>query len=90
MAGVTATEASKIRERDDDERSLHRHVQWFTEKWSVALDLNKRDASEFAADFLLVVQAIHRDAGRETQALLMNALGAIPPQTFVTTLTKAP
>lgn len=81
---ITSTESMKQRETDQDERSLHRRVQWFTEKWTTAMDLNKRDASEFAADFMLVVQAVHRDAGRETHALLRNALAVMPPPVFVT------
>lgn len=76
---ITATEALKQREADIDEQSLNRKVQWFTEKWTVAMDLNKRDAAEFVADFVTVVQAVHRDANRETHALLVSALAAVPP-----------
>lgn len=80
---ITATEALKGSEADRDERSLNRRVQWFTEKWTVAMDLNKRDAAEFAADFVTVVQAVHRDASRETHALLTKALSAMPPPVFI-------
>lgn len=81
---ITATEAlQRQREQDLDERSLHRKVQWFTEKWTIALDLNKRDAAEFSADFVTVVQAVHRDANRETNALLTRALSAMPPQPII-------
>lgn len=76
---ISAAEALLQRADDIDERSLHRKVQWFTEKWTVAMDLNKRDAAEFAADFVTVVQAIHRDANRDTNALLTKALMAMPP-----------
>lgn len=80
---MTAGEAISARSQaDGDERSLHRRVQWFVEKWTTALDLNKRDAGEFAADFTLVVQAVHRDASRETHALLAKSLAAMPP-TFI-------
>lgn len=72
------------RERETDERLLHKRVQWFTEKWTVAMDLNKRDAAEFSADMIMVVQAIHRDAGREYYALLKNALAVMPPPVFMT------
>lgn len=76
---ITADEATKRREADIDERAMHQRVRWFCEKWTTALDLNKRDAAEFAADFTLVVQAIHRDASRETHAMLTRALMAMPP-----------
>ena len=62
-----------------DERDLHRRVQWFTEKWTIALDLNKRDAAEFTADFTTVVQAVHRDATRDISAILTKIMMAIPP-----------
>ena len=76
----TATEVNQTsREADLDERVMHERMQWFTEKWTVALDLNKRDAAEFGADLLLLVQAIHRDSSRVTHALLTKALMAMPP-----------
>ena len=53
------------------------------EKWTVALDLNKRDSAEFMADLTLVMQAVHRDASRETHALLTKSLAAMPPPVFV-------
>lgn len=75
---------SEDRRRDLDEQSLHKRMQWFTEKWTVAMDLNKRDAAEFSADMILVVQAVHRDASRETHALLSKSLAAMPPTVFMT------
>ena len=67
-----------------DERDLHRRVQWFTEKWTTSLDLNKRDAAEFTADLTTVVQAVHRDATRDISAILTKIMMAIPPaQIFV-------
>jgi len=73
---------SEERQRDLDERSLHGRVQWFTEKWATQMDLNKRDAAELNADLILIVQAIHRDAGREYHALLKTAFAAMPPAVF--------
>ncbi len=67
-----------------DERTLHRKMQWFVEKWTVAMDLNKRDAAELAADLAIVIQAVHRDASRDTHALLTKSLAAMPPPVFVT------
>jgi len=75
----TATEVAND-EATRDERALHRRVKWFTEKWTTALDLNKRDAGEFAADFALVVQAVHRDATRDISAILTGIMMTIPPQ----------
>lgn len=76
---TTATESmAEARERDIDERSLHSRMKWFTHKWTA--ELSSRDASDFNADLLMLVQAIHRDANRETHALLTKALMAMPPQ----------
>lgn len=78
MADQTATSiASKDREREMDERTLHGRMKWFTEKWAMA---QQEAQSEFQADLLLLIQAIHRDASRETHALLTKALMAMPPQ----------
>lgn len=74
----TATEVARD-EASRDERDLHRRVQWFTEKWTVALDLNKRDAAELTADFALVVQAVHKDATRDISAILSKIMMAMPP-----------
>ena len=74
----TATEVAQD-QATRDERDLHRRVQWFTEKWTTALDLNKRDAAEFTADFTTVVQAVHRDATRDISAILTKIMMAIPP-----------
>ena len=61
-----------------DERSMHARVKWFSEKWAAHLDLSGRETAEFHADFIMVVQAIHRDANRTTHELLMNALASAP------------
>lgn len=81
---MTASEALQARGGDADERSLHRKVQRFIEKWTVAMDLDKRDAAKFVADFVTVVQAVHLDAGRETHELLKRAMAVMPPPVFVT------
>lgn len=74
----TATEAMQDRiGREQDERSLHAYMRRFVERWTA--DMDKRDAAEFQADLTLVLQAVHRDANRETHALLRNALAAMPP-----------
>lgn len=65
-------------EADRDERALHRRVQWFVEKWTTSMDLNKRDAAELNADLVMVIQEVHRDASRGTHALLRNALAVMP------------
>ena len=75
----TATEAAnEAYEIARDERSLHGAMERFTKKWTA--EIRQGDASEFHADLLMLVQAIHRDASRETHALLRNALAAMPPQ----------
>lgn len=70
----TATEA--MREMDDrrrDERSVHSYMQHFIDRWAPF------EKGEFVADLTLVLQAVHRDASRETHALLRRALQAMPP-----------
>lgn len=71
-----------------DERDLHRRVQWFCEKWTTALDLNKRDAAEFTADFTIVVQSVHRDATRDISAILTKIMMAVPPAPIFVTKPK--
>lgn len=74
----TATEvAMSARDRERDERSLHERMRWFSEKYTEGMD--KRAAAEFHADLMMVVQAIHRDASRETHELLKRSLAAMPP-----------
>lgn len=68
---------------DRDERDVHRKMQWFVEKWTVAMDLNKRDAAELSGDLAVVMQAVHRDASRETHALLAKSLAAMPAPVFL-------
>ena len=86
---MTATKSMQEQIGDcQDDRSLQKRVALFTEKWSIAMDLNKRDASEFSADLVMVVQAVHRDANRETHALLVKAisafsLSAVPPPSLI-------
>ena len=82
---TSATEqATANRERDQDERSLHRRMEWFTKKWTAHLD-GPRARSEFHAALLLLIQAIHRDANRETHRLLVAALAASPPAPIIIT-----
>lgn len=78
----TATEIADD-EASRDERTLHKRVQWFTEKWTVAMDLNKRDAAEFAADFTMVVQAVHKDATRDINPILTRIMMSMPPQPII-------
>lgn len=74
-----AVTATSIRDDDTarDERTLHARMEWFSKKWKK--DMDPGDAAEFDADLLLLIQAIHRDANRETYALLTKALAAMPP-----------
>jgi hypothetical protein len=63
------------RERDMTERALHHAMHWFCKKYTPA---DKLEAADFHADLTLVIQAVHRDASRETHALLTKALMAMP------------
>lgn len=74
-----ATETMRdLHQREADERSVHAFMRRFVERWTS--DMDKRDAAEFQADLTLVLQAVHRDATRDTHALLVKALSAMPPQ----------
>lgn len=81
---TTSLEAMQAKsEADRDERALHRRVQWFVEKWTTSMDLNKRDAAELNADLVMVIQEVHRDASRTTHELLRNSLAVMPPTQFI-------
>lgn len=81
----TALEAMQEQvQANNDERGLHRKMQWFVEKWTTSMDLNKRNAAELSADLAIVVQAVHRDASRHTHELLAKSLAAMPSPVFVT------
>lgn len=87
MSDTTTATESRLKPFDHaaaDEKVLHNRVQWFTEKWTTALDLNKRDAAEFTADFTMVVQAVHKDSTREISAILTKIMMAMPlPAPFI-------
>ncbi len=58
-----------------EERILHQRVEWFSKKYAPA---DKYENAEWHADLLMLVQAVHSDASRETHALLTHALRAMP------------
>ena len=73
---TSAIEAAQEQwERELDERSFHRRMQWFFEKYAPA---DKRDAAEFHADLAIVMDSVYRHASRETHALLAKAMAVIP------------
>lgn len=75
MESKTATEISmEEMERSRDERMLHDCIEHFVEKWAP----RGRDNAEFHADFVRVVQVIHRDASRPFGKMLKKALEANP------------
>lgn len=66
-----------------DERDVHSKLAWFVEKWANAMDLDRRAAAELSGDLAVVMQAVHRDASRDTHALLAKSLAAMPAPVFV-------
>lgn len=77
----TATDAMQERTgREQDERSVHAYMRRFIERWTA--DMDKRHAAEFQADLTLVLQAVHRDASRDSHELLRRSLAAMPPSQF--------
>lgn len=73
---LTATQISvKELERDRDERHLHAYVERFVKKWAPK---DRDENAEFHADFISVVQVIHRDASRPFGAMLEKAMMAMP------------
>lgn len=68
-------DATTMRDQALDERALHQRMEWFFKKYAPA---DKREAAEFHADLIMVVQAVHRDASRETHALLIKVVMAMP------------
>ena len=82
---TTATEAALQQlDKTRDERELHQRMKWFVDKWAERLDASREETSELSADILLLVQAVHRDASRETHALLRNSLALMPPMQIIT------
>lgn len=82
---TTASEAALQQlDKTRDERELHQRMKWFVDKWAERLDASREETSELSADILLLVQAVHRDASRETHALLRNSLALMPPMQIIT------
>jgi hypothetical protein len=75
---TTLEQSNAERERHADDRAVYARMKHFVEKWTTSMGLNKRDSAELMADLTLVMQAVHRDASRETHALLSKALMAMP------------
>lgn len=76
MTGKTATESILDDDRSTDERQLHDAMQRFANRWAPA---DRREAADFHADLLMVMQALHRDTMRPVNALLRNSLSLMPP-----------
>lgn len=68
-----------------DERVLHARMEWFTNKYQPE---DRREASEFQADLLMLIQAVHQDSSRYTHHLLKNAFAAMPPMMVQPTIEK--
>lgn len=62
--------------------SVHDYMERFAERWAPG---DRRANAEFQADFLLVIQAVHRDAMKPMERALMTAFAALPPMTFAVT-----
>lgn len=82
----TATEIRADVDTHRDERMLHARMEWFTNKYQPE---DRRKASEFHADLLMLVQAVHQDASRYTHKLLESAFAAMPPMMLQPTLEKS-
>lgn len=82
----TATDALKRMDRERDERDLHMRMKWFVDKWAERLDAGREEQAELSADLTLLLQAVHRDASRETHELLTRALSAMPPSPILVRL----
>lgn len=80
MEKTTAQAMKEQFEKNRTERDLHRYMQYFTEKWSPE---DHQKAAEFHADFLAVVQTIHRDALQPMTDALTQAFCAAPITPFV-------
>ena len=79
---ATATESvAERRDREYYERSLHHGAERFVSRWTDGMGSEER--SKFHVDLVLLIQAVHRDAMRETHALLKNALAVMPPSPII-------
>lgn len=63
------------RRRGNAEKILHNRMEWFTNKYQPE---DRRQASEFHADLLMLIQAVHQDASRHTHKLLESSLNLLP------------
>jgi hypothetical protein len=79
----TLAKVQEAARADQDERSVQKRMAWFVEKWTTQMDLNKRDAGEFAGDLAVVVQAVHRDASRTTHEMLARAMSVMPAPNII-------
>ncbi len=71
----TIDEIEKKAEAESDERMLRHAMEHFSYNWAPSAP---RKNAEFQADLLLLIQAVHRDAARPLNKMLMAAMGAIP------------
>jgi hypothetical protein len=79
MPDKTATEVMQDRDAWRDERIVHDYMNHFCKRWAPS---DQRENAEFQADFLSVVQAIHRDAARPMHDALTKAFAAMSPMIF--------
>ena len=76
---MTATEAINAYNEESRRDILNRRLECFFEKHAPD---DKLAAAGFYADFMMVVQEIHRDANMHTHELLRQSLASIPPMMF--------
>lgn len=59
---MNAETNTAFRDRVESEKRVHACMKHFVERWTRGMDV--LDASEFYADLVLLIKAVHRDANR--------------------------
>ena len=82
MSTATKTALEHL-DKQRDERELNQRMKWFVDKWAERLDASRDETAELSADIIMLVQAVHRDASRETHEMLRRSLATMPPPAFI-------
>lgn len=73
---MKTTDILQMQEDRRAQAALSNYMEQFTRRWAPH---DRRDNAEFQADFLLVVQAVHRDAMKPMEAAMTAAFSSLPP-----------
>ena len=73
---MKATDSLLMQQDRITQAPLHDYMEHFAEKWAPT---DRRENAEFQADFLRVIQAVHRDAMKPMEKARTAAVSVMPP-----------